>query len=858
MTRRALFFLCCTALSQAATPTPKEFLGFRPGDDYKLANYEQISGYFHALAGASDRIRLVEYGRSSLGKPMYVAFLSAPENLAKLDHYRDISRRLALGRVEPSEARALSAEGKAVVWIDSGLHASEVAPAQHSPELAYRMVTGEDEETRAIRQNVILMQIPVINPDGLDWIVEWYRKNVGTPYESAPLPRLYQKYAGHDNNRDWFMLNLDETRHTVRLLFHEWFPQIVYNQHQAPAFPARIFIPPYAEPLNPHIPVAVMEGINLIGMAMKERFARENKPGILSYFGFDAWWDGGLRSVPAFHNMHGILTETALYSYATPRTYDPKNFPATFGNGMPTREPSIFYEQPWMGGKWGTRDAIDYMLTADFAILSHAAAKRTDYLLKSYEMARASIEAGKKGTPYAYIIAPEQWDGPTGLEMLERLTLAGVEVKRAKTPFHMGSKQYPAGTYVLPAAQAFRPYLMDLLEPQKYPELKSTTSGPTKRPYDITGWTLSMQMGVAIDREDKAFDARLESVEEFRPEGSVNGSGSLVLMDHRENGSFLATAFLLERNERVQWAPDGSILVDSAYVSGPARVENFARQFGIKVNVAAKLDATPAFELKRPRVALYEPWVANPDEGWTEWLLERYHVPYTLLHNEDVRKPELRTRFDTIILAAQSPESILHGFRPGETTSPEEQAEQVPALTVQRPEYAGGIELAGLNALHQFVTSGGTLIALDTATELPMHYFPLSLKNLIRSRSDFYCPGSLVRLTLDNAHPIAFGMPKEAIAFSTGGEAFDVTLAGEFNNGEREIHTVARFEKTNLLASGWVSGAQVVAGKAALIDARFGRGRVVLFAFRPQFRGQPFGTFKLLLNAIYLGSAQPL
>jgi hypothetical protein len=495
MTCRALFFLCCTALSQASTPTPKEFLGFRPGDDYKLANYEQISGYFHALAGGSDRIRLVEYGRSSLGKPMYAAFLSAPENLAKLDHYRDISRRLALGRVEPSEARALSAEGKAVVWIDSGLHASEVAPAQHSPELAYRMVTGEDEETRAIRQNVILMQIPVINPDGLDWIVEWYRKNVGTPYESAPLPRLYQKYAGHDNNRDWFMLNLDETRHTARLLFHEWFPQIVYNQHQAPAFPARIFIPPYAEPLNPHIPAAVMEGINLIGMAMKERFARENKPGILSYFGFDAWWDGGLRSVPAFHNMHGILTETALYSYATPRTYDPKNFPASFGNGIPTREPSIFYERPWMGGKWGTRDAIDYMLTADFAILSQAAAKRADYLLKSYEMARASIEAGKKGTPYAYIIAPEQWDGPTGLEMLERLSLAGVEVKRAKTLFHAGGKQYPAGTYVLLTAQPFRPYLMDLLEPQKYPELKSTTGGPTKRPYDITGWTLSMQMG---------------------------------------------------------------------------------------------------------------------------------------------------------------------------------------------------------------------------------------------------------------------------------------------------------------------------------------------------------------------------
>ncbi|HET9321724.1 MAG TPA: hypothetical protein VFO27_18175, partial [Bryobacteraceae bacterium] len=521
-------------------------------------------------------------------------------------------------------------------------------------------------------------------------------------------------------------------------------------------------------------------------------------------------------------------------------------------------EPSIFYERPWMGGKWGTRDAIDYMLTADFAILSHAAIKRTDYLLKSYEMARASIEAGEKGGPYAYIIAPEQWDGPTAIDMLERLSLAGIEAKRAKTPFRAGGKQYPAGTYVLPAAQPFRPYLMDLLEPQKYPELKSGAGGTTKHPYDIAGWTLSMQMGVAIDRVDNAFEVQLESVEEFRPEGSVRGSGPVILMDHRENASFLATAFFLERDERVQWADDGSILVDSAYVNGPARYENFARQFGVRVKLAAKLNAKPVFELKRPRVALYEPWVANPDEGWTEWLLERYRIPYTLLHNEDVRKPDLRPRFDTIILAAQSPESILHGFRPGETTSPEQQAEQVPTVTVQRPEYAGGIELAGLNALQQFVGSGGTLVALDTATELPMHYFPLSLKNVIRAGSDFYCPGSLIRLALDDTQPIAFGMPKEAIAFSTGGEAFDVTLAADYNKGEREIHTVARFEKTNLLASGWVSGAQVVAGKAALVDVPYGRGRVVLFAFRPQFRGQPFGTFKLLLNAIYLGSAQPL
>ncbi len=251
-----------------------------------------------------------------------------------------------MGEASPDEARRLAGEGKAVVWIDSGLHASEVAPSQHAPDLAWRMVAGEDEETARIRDHVILLQIPCLNPDGLDWIVEWYRKNLGTPHELAPLPRLYQKYAGHDNNRDWFMMNLEETRHVSRLLFQEWFPQIVYNQHQSPAFPARIFIPPYAEPLNPNIPAPVMQGINVIGSAMAERFARENKPGVLSYFGFDGWWNGGLRSVPAFHNMHGILTETAAAGYASVRDYKPNELPERFANGVSTREPSIFYQRP--------------------------------------------------------------------------------------------------------------------------------------------------------------------------------------------------------------------------------------------------------------------------------------------------------------------------------------------------------------------------------------------------------------------------------------------------------------------------------------------------------------------------------
>ncbi len=840
MLKRALAIsvLLCAAL-WAAAPAPKEHLGFAPGDDYKLADYSQIIGYFQKLEKASDRLRLARFGQTSDGRPMYVAFISAPENLKNLEKVRELNRRMALGEASPAEARRLAAEGKAVVWIDSGLHASEVAPAQHAPELAYRMVTDESEETRRIRQNVVLMQIPVINPDGLDWLVEWYRSNLGTPYELAALPRLYQKYAGHDNNRDYFMLNLPETRHVSRLLFLEWFPQIVYNQHQQPAFPARIFIPPYAEPLNPNLPAPVMEGINLIGSAMAERFARENKPGILSYYGFDAWWNGGLRSVPAFHNMHGILTETAGFAYATPREYRPTEFPERFGNGLPTREPSVFYQRPWMGGKWTLRDAIEYMLTADFAILDLASARSSHFLMKAWEMARASIEAGRQGKPFAYVVPARQWDGSSALEMLRRLAGAGVEVKRARADFQAGGKSYPAGSYVLAAAQPFRAYLVDLMEPQKYPEMRSGATGPTKRPYDIAGWTLSMQMGVAVDRIDEPFQADLELEREPKPPTPT--------LDHRENSSFVAVAELLKRNRRVRWAADGAILTESD--------ERFAQG---------------AWELKTPRLAVYEPWSANMDAGWAEWVLDNFQTPYQAVRNAEFVEGGLRGRFDTVLLASQSAGSILHGLRRGERGSGRGSGRSTaPSPASQpRPEHTGGIGIEGLRNLDAFVREGGTLIAIDGATELPLQFFPLGVRGLLRSSGDdpdgersasaYYCPGSLVRINVDNTHPVAFGMPREAIAFSTGGQAFDITLLSEFNKDERETRSVARYATSNLLASGWISGEKIVLGRSILVEARHGQGRVVLFGFRPHFRGQSFGAFKLLLNAIYLGSAQKL
>ena len=816
------------AYAAGVVPMPRDHLGFTPGDDRKLANYEEIIGYFQKLTKASDRIQLRDIGRTSTGKTMYAAFISASENLRRLDHYRDINQKLALGIARPDEARKLAEQGKAFVWIDSGLHASEVAPSQQAPELAYKMITDESEETRRIRQNVILIQIPCINPDGLDWVVEWYRGNVGTPYELAPMPRLYQKYAGHDNNRDFYMLNLPETRVITTMLFQQWFPQILYNQHQAPPFPARIFVPPYAEPLNPNIPAPVMEGINLIGAAMKERFARMNQPGVLSYWGFDAWWDGGLRSVPAFHNIHGILTETAGFMYGNSKDYKLSELPERFGNGMPTKEPGVFYERPWLGGKWGVREAIDYMLTADFAILDLASARSAHFLYKAWEMARANIDAGDTQKPWAYVVSSDQADSSAAHGMMWRLQMAGIQVQRAAAAFESNGKKYPEGSFVLRAAQPFRPYLVDLMEAQKYPELRNGPNGAARRPYDVAGWTLPMQMGVQADRADAPVKVVLENA-------SVD-TRITESRDHRDSGFFLGMSRRLKNGERVRWSADGALA-----------------------------DANAKWEFTAPRVAVYEPWITNIDAGWTDWLLDTFEIPHTMIHNDDFRKGGLRSRFDTIILASQTANSILNGIREGERTGGARADADV--QTTQRPEYTGGIGLGGLTELDAFVRAGGTLIAFDSSTELPVQNFPLPIRLLVRAAeggreteapTGFYSPGSILRINVDNANPVAFGMAKDAYAFSSGGQAFDVMLLPDYNKGDREVKTIARYADRNVLASGWLNGERTVAGRPILVEARHGGGRVLLFGFRPQHRGQTFGTFKFVLNAVFLGSSKTL
>jgi hypothetical protein len=846
--------LCClvvaalgsSALAQGEIPRPEQILGFQPGEDFKLADYGDMLEYFRAVDAVSDRVVLQDIGTSTMGRPMFMAVVTSPDNFHRLDRYREISRRLALARgVGEVEARAMAAEGKAVIYIDSGLHASEVAHAQHSFELLYHLASDTSPGTHTILDNVVLLLLPCINPDGMDLVVDWYRRNVGTSYELSPLPELNSKYVGHDNNRDWFMFTQAETRNVGRVIYQEWFPQIVYNHHQGVPLPARIFIPPFDGPMNPNIPPLVMRGIQLIGSSMAHSFAEQGKPGVVSRMLYSTWWNGGLRTSPYFHNMIGILTETALHGYATPKFYSEEDLPDKFADGTSAIEPSTFYPDPWRGGWWRLGDAMDYMMTASLSLLDVGAAHRERWLYGTYRMGRDSIEKGESDPPYAFVIPANQDDPNTVTKLVNTLISGAVEASRAVRSFSVDGVEYPAGSHVFLSSQPFRPYLLDLLRPQHYPDQKLYPGGPPKAAYDVAGWTLPLAMGVRSVEAMRPFEAELEPIDRAElPRGSLEGEGSVHLLDPRVNDTFIAVNRLLKQGVAVYRAGAGVGLASDPLPPGTFVVGDtgslggIAGDLGIRVRRVASVGGE-GLRIQPPRVAIYKSWVANVDEGWNRWLFEQFEFPYESLHDAELKQEPLHERYDVILLPNSPLADLVEGHPEG----------SVPA------EFVGGMGRVGLAKLRQFVRQGGTLVALDAASELPIEYFDIPVENALTGvqPSDFYCPGSLLDMEFDPAHPLAYGMSQSAVGFFRNGLAYDLIPDFETKHGQ----VVVKFPDRRLLRSGWIVGEERIRRKAAVVDVPYGQGRVILIGFRCQFRGQTHGTFKILFNALYYGAATP-
>jgi hypothetical protein len=749
--------LAAVPVAAQTVPAPRDHFGFDIGEDRKLANWTELASYYEALARTSPRVRIDTLGRATRGQPFLMLTITSPANHARLDELRDINQRLADPRriTSDAELQRLLDAGRTIVLITQHIHSTEVGAGQMAARLAWRMASSNDPKVLEILDNVVFLHIPSLNPDGTQWIADWYRRWVGTEYEAAPMPWLYQFYVGHDNNRDWYAFTQVETQLTVQKAHNVWRPHIVHDVHQMGATGARIFVPPFVDPAEPNIDPLIIAGINQLGTYMAAELMTAGKTGVVVNAQYDMYTPA--RAYQHYHGGVRILSETASANLATPIEVPPDR--RTSARGFDVARPSWNFPAPWPGGAWRLADIVDYQETAALALLTNAARNRRYWLENFYRIGRRAVDRWP-AWPHAWVIPADQANA-TGVDAVIRILRMGdVEMVRAAGTFTAGGRTFPSRSWIIPMNQPYASFAQTLLEEQVYPELFDYPGGPPTRPYDVTAHTLPLLMGI-------------EAVP-IREPVDVPTTREIVPIPE------------------VRW-------------EAPALTGRNA-----------------------PRMAIYKGWRETMPAGWTRWVFDQHRLRYDTLHDARIRAGNLRRDYDVIVFQDQNAAQILRGW-----------GDNMP------PEYRGGVGDAGAAALRRFVEDGGRIVAIESATDFVIELFGLAITNAVANvrPQDFYIPGSILRLQLDTAHPIARGMHAEGIAwYWPSSRAFDVRA--------QDARVVARYGTGDPRLSGWVLGADRIAGRPAIVEAPVGRGSVVLFGFQPNYRGQTIATFPLLFNAM--------
>lgn len=880
-----------TRVAAQAVPHPRDVLGHEVGADRQLADWRQIGDYFTRLA-ASPAVRVDTLGLTTAGQPFLAVTISHPDNLRRLEEIRRAQARLADPRgLSAGEELALVRSQPAVVLISNNIHGSEIGSSQMAMELGWRLATN-DSLQEALR-HVVLLMFPSMNPDGQQMITEWYRQGVGTPWEGGPIPWLYHPYVGHDNNRDWYMVTQRETRLATDFLYRRWFPQVVYDVHQMGNSGMRIFVPPMVDPVNPNLDPLIVRGINLIGAQMSWALEQAGKQGVGDGVLYDLWWHGGFRSTPTRHNMIALLTEAASVRIASPIEQRREQLTG-HARGLPRYEARSSFPNPWPGGTWRLRDIVEYELIAAEALIKFASRQREELVQGFVTMGRRQVALGREGSgPRAFLVPKRQHDAGATRQLLHVLQVGGVEV-------HDG----PAA-WVVRLDQPYRAHAKDLLEVQRFPAVERYPGGPVERPYDVAGWTLPLQMGVSVlasDTMPAAATTLLPPVERAActtPEARGEKLGRWFVLDARDTESYRLAMQAVRNGWDVRvgtegWRMPGNgtvVPAGSFYVRrgggprGSRSVGNSARPAALGGSATLPLprrhplgglaamppaappqqggvdrslhcrpsrDALPASTrlTRLPRVALYRPWTASMDEGWTRWLFDTHEVPYVTLTDSMIVRGRLRDHYDVVLVPDMSLREAQRGM----------------AATAVPPAYAGGMGDAGLAELKRFVADGGTLVLLDHAAEIGTAGLgvPVNLTTVggraggegstggagegTARREALYAPGSILRVLVDGSHRVTAGMPDTAAIYFTNSVTFDVPPGSP-------ARPLLRYPArgADILMSGFLQGAQELAGKSAAVDVPMGAGRVIMFGFRPQYRGQSVGTFKLLFNALLAG-----
>ena len=827
-------------------PSPRQVLGHVPGEAGWLPTWDQIVDYFRQLDEASDRVTVEVLGESTNGNPYIVVAVSTPENLQPGARQRNselLGRLWDSRRVSTDDVTRIAGEARTVGIVLASQHSNEIGAALMTMELAYDLASSDDAGTTEILANTISLFVPSHNPDGVQMIADWYQRWLGTEFEGVEIPWLYHPYVGHDNNRDWFMLTQAETKLYVDLHNREH-PQAVFDMHQMGRFGPRFMVPPFIDPLDPNQDPVIQQGFAALGAHVAQRLTANGKTGVVT----NAIFDNYSPSL-AYGNYHGsvdLLSEAASARLATTVTLEEDDLNDEYG--IDPRVRAWNQPQPWKGGEWSLREIVEYDKIAARGFIEHLARNRAQWLVDYATIARSVGSRDEK--PYAFVFPAEQVDPGTTAELLQTLQRGLVEIEEATAPIELDGVTYPAGTRVVRLEQPAGAFAKTLLEVQVYPDLRQWPGGPPKRPYDIAGHTLPIQMGVRAVQVDRplADDPPLRVLEPIAPGSAgierlpaTGVPANAWAIDARANASVRALNALLRDDvpvfrvrERVR---EAGLRVGDYLVLASDRSDEemsaLARATGATIR-EARLDAdVPTWEQSSVRLGLYQPWTACIDEGWARWVLEEYGTPYTTLRNADIRQGRLRDRFDALVIPEMTPDAAMHGR--GEKTR---EKDPYPV------EYQGGLGESGMEALRRFVDEGGTLIAIDRATRAIIDGFALPVRNPLRPLKDdaFYCPGSLLRVVIDTSHPLGLGLPRDtAVLFmnsmvfeGTGGET---TLVGKYPIGDPTL-------------SGWILGSEHLEGKGALAEVGYGDGRVILIGFRPYFRAQTRGTYRVFFNAI--------
>jgi hypothetical protein len=848
--------LVCSLSAAQEMKSPDKFYGYEPGSNHKLVGWSEMVDYFKHLDSSSGRITVTEVGKSTLGKPWLVAVVSSEDNLKNAETYKQINRQLTDPTgLKPEQIGDLTKQGKFTIAMSFSMHSTEVAPTQSVSRFAYDIITDESPLGKKIRDNCILVLFPCFNPDGLDMVKEWNDKTLFTKYFGSRLPYLYHKYVGHNINRDGFMISQAESRNFSKVMYQEWFPQAYIDHHQMGSSGARLYIPPYFDPVQPDVDPLIWREHLLYGSLMAIRLEQKGHTGIETGSPFTAWWRPSFHMITNYHNITGMLTETASCNLASPRYIHPHQLRGG-SRGRYEYKATVNFPNPWPGGWWTLMEMVKQIQVASHASLELGALNREMLLNSMAQKAKRQIEKGKSEPPYAYLVPEKQHDRLTMLKMLEIMQFSGVKIHRSKEEIIQGDARFPAGTFILKLDQPMRPYLKALLGKNRFPDNNWTRQrdGSPLRPYDLTTYTLAEFMGVKTIPATELLRAEMALVKSIElPDGNVVGEGENgYLLCHSSNDSFIAVNRILKAGGSVEWLggavkqkdftwPEGTMLVKAE----KALINKLSKELHLDFHSAPAELPEKNYKLNPLRLGLYHRYQGgNMDEGWNRFIFDKFEFPYSKVLSKEVQAGKLREKYDVFLLSADRLDTLkgpdYKEKKPGDPETPEE--------------YQSGLGDEGIKALKEFVSSGGTLIALDNASELVIEEFKVPIENVLEgiSSNEFFCPGSTLKMNFDTTNPIAYGMPDHGLGLFVGSPAFAVR--SNFRNQEYKV--VASYPERDILESGWLIGEKYLAGKASVVEMSYGQGKIILIGFRSQNRSQTHGTFKLLFNSIYYGSVK--